>query len=230
MSCYPCQLITDVFILFPARLGRFLIHIWDSILGRKRQSFFLWWGLDTSLLLLEIFGLAEWYELGNFLVKRNTRPLTEAESALAATIFGSELIYRRIRIDEKAYLGPKKYRFCYVSFFTINSWGKMRDDILIHELVHIWQYQQYGASYIPRALMAQRTPEGYNYGGVNRLRETFNQQGNIRDFNFEQQADIVADYYRLHQNGQVRWGRAEAPDLHYYTYFVQQINPKLVQA
>lgn len=229
MSCYPCQLITDVFILFPARLGRFLIHIWDSSLGRKRQYFFLWWVLDTSLLLLEMFGLAEWYELGNFLVKRNTRPLTEAERALAFTIFGSELVYRRIRIDEKAYLGPKKYRFCYVSFFTINSWGKMRDDIFIHELVHIWQYQQYGASYIPRALMAQRTPEGYNYGGVNRLRATLNKQGNLLDFNFEQQADIVADYYRLNRNGRVRWGRAEASDLHYYTYFIRQINPNLVE-
>lgn len=230
MSCYPCQLIRDIFLFFPARLGRFLMHIGDSLLGRKRSSFPFWWGLDTSLLLLEMFGLAEWYELGNFLVKRNTRPLTEVESALAFTIFGTALAYERIRIDEKAHLGPKKYRFCYVSFFTINSWGKMRDDIFIHELVHIWQYQQFGASYIPRALMAQRSPEGYNYGGVNQLRTVYGEQGNILDFNFEQQADIVADYYRLSRNRRVEWGRAERSDLHLYTYFVGQINPELVHS
>ena len=229
MSCYPCQLITDIFTFFPARLRRFLLHLGHSIMGRRREYFFSWWLLDTSLLLLEIFGVAEWYELFNFLVKRNTRSLSSDEKALALTIFGDELLYRRIRMDEKAYLGPKRYRFCYVSFFTINSWGPMRDDIFIHELVHIWQYQQHGASYIPRALAAQRTPEGYNYGGLKQLKITKNNGGNLADFNYEQQADIVADYYRLSRGRPPEWGRAAATDLHFYTYFVRQINPNLVQ-
>lgn len=175
----------------------------------------------------DLLGLTEWYEIASQLVKRNTRSLTPREKALAQSIFGDQLRYRRIRIDEKAKLGPRQFRFCYVSFFTINSWGNMTDDILIHELVHVWQYQQFGASYIALALMAQRTPEGYNYGGVNHLLGIIKKKGNLLEYNFEQQADIIMDFFRLKNDLEVKWGQATKADIEHYAYFVRQINPEL---
>jgi hypothetical protein len=59
----------------------------------------------------------------------------------------------------------------------------------------VWQYQQVGSRYIPRALYAQRTREGYNYGGVMALERA----KGWADFNYEQQAEIVADYFCLQQ-------------------------------
>ena len=103
----------------------------------------------------------------------------------------------------------------------------MQDDILIHELMHVWQNQKFGANYIPLALKAQYTVEGYNYGGLEDLCRTMENGGSILDYNFEQQADIVMDYFRLVYGLPVRWGSAGREDLKIYTYFVKQINPGL---
>ena len=104
----------------------------------------------------------------------------------------------------------------------INSWGEMHDDVFIHELVHVWQYERFGAMYIAKALLAQRE-EGYNYGGRSRLAKARELGGKLTDFNFEQQADIVMDYYRLITGRSVRWGNATLTDISEYVYFVDQL-------
>ncbi|MEZ5038269.1 MAG: hypothetical protein R2828_00190 [Saprospiraceae bacterium] len=227
MTRYFCDLIADLFILFPKRLYFFRQSLFSLFKKGKDGYHFYWRCLGLLLSLADLLGLPEWYEIASHLLKSNTRPLAPREKALAECIFGKQLRYKRIRIDEKAKLGPRQFRFCYVSFFTINSWGKITDDILIHELVHIWQYQQIGARYIALALMAQRTPEGYNYGGVKHLLEIIEKKGTLQDYNFEQQADIIMDYFRLKNDLKVRWGQATRADIVHYAYFVRQINPEL---
>ncbi len=182
----------------------------------------LWWWFGFFLLLLDLLGIVELYEGVASLSKKRTRPLREEEIRRAKPIFDNTIDYRRVRIDEQAWLGPKQYHFCYVSFHTINSWGQMRDDILIHELVHVWQYERYGAVYIAKALLAQ-WEEGYDYGGWMNLDKVKNESGKLADFNFEQQADIVMDYYRLQTGRSARWGNATLSDISEYEYFVDQL-------
>ena len=65
----------------------------------------------------------------------------------------------------------------------------------------VWQYASVGAAYIPRALAAQRSPEGYNYGGIGPLERS----GSLEAFNYEQQADIIEDAYRLTSGHAAQW-------------------------
>ncbi len=163
--------------------------------------------------LLDGLGFFRLYELVSNALATHTRRLTDREVTVLRGVFGESLPYDRIRIDEYARLGPRRYRFFYVSFHTINSWGPMPDDILVHEAVHVWQYRRVGAVYIPRALRAQRSLMGYNYNGVaglryvldpNRPALSYEQQADPA-LNYEQQADAVADWFRLNNGLPARW-------------------------
>jgi hypothetical protein len=224
----------DIGRYFPTRLSRVLQHFHRGLQYQKEAlqagmtskmlggHVFKWWG-ELLLLFLDLLGLAEGYETLNDLVKFNSRPLRKTEEHLARKIFGTSINYSRVRIDKYAFLGPRQYKICYVSFYLINSWGEMSKSILIHELVHVWQYQRLGILYIPRALGAQQTTEGYNYGGVEALKLAINQGKQLLDFNLEQQADIITDYYRLSVNLPVQWGYASKQDLAIYKYFADQL-------
>lgn len=183
------------FSLLPQRLSR---------LGKSLASSCPWrlgWWQDFIFWLLDLLFVFDLYEVLSNSLATKTRALHPEEGALLEEIFGLSIPYSLIRIDEYARLGPPQYRFCYVSFYTINSWGPMPPDLLVHEAMHIWQYQQQGAAYIPRALAAQRTAEGYDYGGIKPLQRF----PSLHYFNYEQQADIIADAYR-HQTGKpLRW-------------------------
>ena len=142
---------------------------------------------------------------------------------MAYKIFGNSINYDRVRIDEFALVGPRQNLYCYVSFFMINSWGSMHNSVLLHELVHVWQFQHIGIVYIPRALNAQRTIQGYNYGGVENLKACWHAGKGLKDFNLEQQADIIMDYYRIKNGYAPQWGRATMADLPTYQNYVDQL-------
>ena len=179
--------------------------------------------LDVLFAFGDLVGLFDFYEAVSNVLHPSARPLTAAEVAMLRPIFGNSVPYAMIRVDERAYIGPSWARFCYVSFHTINSWGPMSAPTLVHEVVHVWQYTHRGAAYIPRALYAQTTEMGYNYGGLAPLRSATE----LEDFNYEQQADIIEDAFRLANGWQAQWvkGRgAEAlPD--YYKY-LEEIRSK----
>ncbi len=182
--------------------------------GRLRRAAH-WW-LELIVYGSELLGIGELYETLTDGAKWKTRPLTAAEIQLARPIFGDGIRYERVRIDEYALIGPRKYALCYVSFYIINSWGTMSPSILIHELVHIWQYEQIGAVYMPRALRAQATRMGYNYGGLATLRAYLAEGRDFLAFNLEQQADIVEDYFRIRRGLTPKWGRGQRSDLDVY--------------
>lgn len=176
--------------------------------------------VEGFFFLLDLFLILDCYEvLGNFL-KQKTRPLNDTEKFQARLVFGNVIPLEMVRIDETARIGTQYTGIVYVSGFTINSWGAFSEAILIHELVHIWQYYKQGAAYIPRALRAQHTPMGYNYGGLKALR----QASHISEFNLEQQGDLVMDYFLLLQGRQASWApEAQTEDLALYETFVDQI-------
>lgn len=220
----------DVLRFLPVRLRRLGRHLRHGIEGWDRDRWaagslqqFSVWCLEFPLLLLDCVGVSEVYELLMEVVKWNSRPLDAREEALARTLFGEGLYYRRVRLDERAFAGPRQGQFCYVSFYHVNSWGKMGDALLLHELVHVWQFQRLGSRYISQALRAQASPAGYNYGGPEALRRAQAAGNYLWDFNLEQQADIVADYVRLRNGLAPRWGPGDREDLPLYEFFVRQL-------
>jgi hypothetical protein len=182
----------------------------------------VWW-MYFVLMILDCLGISEFYETICDLFKFNSRPLLAWEKTLAKEVFGNKINYARVRIDEYAFVGPRQMRLCYVSFFHINSWGTMQNSLLLHELAHVWQYQKLGIVYIPKALLAQRSAAGYNYGGVEGLKIAMRNKKKLEAFNLEQQAEIISDYYRIKSGYQPNWGIAGVPDLPVYEYFVRQI-------
>ena len=230
--------IVRYFTHFPTRLMRLFRHIGQPFLFRlskkdywKDEADFSSWGsvivlwiIELFVLILELLGFGELYETANDFLKYSSRPLTPEELILAQTVFGSTINYEPIRIDERAHVGPRFYRFCYVSFNIINSWGVMHPHILIHELVHIWQYQRFGAIYMIRALIAQHTHCGYDYGGIQALKDRRKKGEGLLDFNLEQQGDIITDYFLLKHGFETQWGKASLEDLPVYLSFVEELS------
>ncbi len=201
-----------VVIWLPKRVKRLFIHLWNGIIPGKYnwwpknekpnlliRVLFWWW--ELILYFGDMIGFAEFYEILLAILKINTRSLNEGEVLWAKQIFGNSIPLERVTIDQKAILGPPWARIAYVSGFTINSWGQMRPPIFIHELTHVWQYHQVGLVYISRALWAQYSRHGYDYGGPAQIWERIQNGELLESFNFEQQAEVVADYFRiLHQH------------------------------
>lgn len=149
--------------------------------------------LFRGLHLLGIGHLFNWLSS----LKSSVRPLTPAEVALAKTVYGESIDYSLVRIDERAWLGPRQFHFAYVSLNMINTFGSMSAAHFIHEMMHVWQYQHLGIKYIPLALHAQHIGQGYDYGGEQALRKAVADDKDILSFNYEQQAEMMADYFRL---------------------------------
>jgi len=213
-------------ISFPARLSRLIQHIFLSNLGVK-QSFgmkLIKWLPGVIVLLIDLIAIPEVYDCCSNWSKRRVRELNDTEFQAAHQIFKDSIPLADIRIDQHARFGPKQWRFAYVSFFTINAYGKMPIHLLIHELVHVWQYMSYGSLYIVHALFAQHSEMGYNYGGLDALTKVKKKGGDLTDFNFEQQADLVRDYYLLKHGFKPQWSGATAEDISLYEYFLNQVN------
>ncbi len=206
----------------PFRLTRLRLDRLFALLRDCRS----WRGLlEVAFAKADLLGAFDLYEAVTNTLSPQTRPLAPEEYNLLYPIFGDTVPYHLIRIDERAYVGPSWANFCYVSFHTINSWGPMQPPTLVHEVVHIWQYCRHGAAYIPRALYAQTTPEGYNYGGLEPLRT----RSELEDFNYEQQADIIEDAFRLANGYQAQWVRGRGAEvLPLYYPYLEEIREKII--
>ncbi|MBI1225508.1 MAG: hypothetical protein GC192_09765 [Bacteroidetes bacterium] len=210
---------------FPLRIYRLLNHFKLGIFGfpsKNRVGLQVWWQ-DLPFYLVDILCLPEIVETFLDFAKWGTRLLSPLEIKMAVSVFGTSLQLNEVRIDNRARISCKKNRIAYVSFFTINAWGPLQATTFIHELVHVWQFQKFGSVYIPKALRAQRSPQGYDYGGIDALKIAKQKKGKLTDFNFEQQADIVSDYFAIREGKHPVWGKAVYTDLPIYEYFVQQI-------
>lgn len=185
--------------------------------------------MSIALCILDLFAVPEIYETLMDLSKWNTRALTKRERLIASVIFTDSINLDMVRIDDRAVIGPKWGRFAYVSYHTINSYGRISDAVLVHELMHVWQFTYLGSRYIINALLAQKSKDGYDYKGLARMHEVINERKTILDFNYEQQADIICDYYRVSVGKRAQWSTADREDLDSYQYFINQVqNPKFL--
>lgn len=193
---------------FRRRLGRLWKHILNfrtnHTSDRSATRFVnqpIAYVVDFFFYILDVFAVGEFYETFCDWTKYNTRALDARERAIVLELFGGSIDVDRIRIDEFA-LVPHYMQIAYVSIYTINCFGKMSEALFVHELIHIWQYEQMGSVYIPRALRAQRSLAGYNYGGASALQEGAQ---DLLTYNYEQQGDILADYWRAKHSRPTKW-------------------------
>ncbi len=157
--------------------------------------------------VFRLFDLARGPAIFEFFWHLLTRvtPLSESEIDAASTVLGSSAIgYSSVRVAEGRLLRlifKFNGRRAITTFHTVNlpsSGNHSREhvDLLLHELVHVFQFEVVGSIYIWQALRAQRT-NGYEYGGSNGLREERIKGKRFRDYNREQQGQIAQDYYGL---------------------------------
>jgi len=162
------------------------------------------WFVGLLLLIVDLSPLPFLYETLLDWIKVKTRALNEKEKEIGLFVFGNKFPLHIIGLDPRSIPAIKKLTVAYASFHTINFDTMLPDATLIHEMVHIWQYQKYGAVYISEAFWAQKWGGGYNYGGLEPLK-MYSEGLKLNGFNFEQQADIIEDYYRWSKNLPLQW-------------------------
>ncbi len=129
--------------------------------------------------------------------------LTQDETDAASQVLGPDSVrYAKVRVAQGGILKlmfKKNGDRAFTLFHTINlpasghhSRGNL--DLLVHEMVHVHQFEQVGSVYIWQALRAQKT-EGYSYGGWEQLAEDRQNGRRFSDYNREQQGQIAQDYY-----------------------------------
>ena len=184
-------------VSIPGHPKRFLLWLKDGVMGTLA-----WTGRAVSK-TFDLLGMAEAWDLAGQLVKPRTRSLNPMERAEARLVFGDILNYDKVRIDERsliARLGRRLLKFNglgivlgHTVHFNRSIYptpGNSEMTWLIHELVHVLQCQVAGLQYIGEAVAAQ-LGAGYEYGGPKGV-----DGKSLREFNREQQGDIVADFYR----------------------------------
>jgi hypothetical protein len=193
-------LIVQVIIHFPKRLSRLGFHFLP-IKSRYSNPFppasIKEWFTDTFFYIIDVFGMPEWFQVIHHLTNWNIRPLSPDEKTTGYQIFGDTINYDLVKVNSNSRWATKKFAIAYVSFNIINYKNKIRKETFIHELMHVWQYQNFGSIYIAKAIKAQLSKEGYDYGGVENLYQGMLCGKSLLEFNFEQQADIIEDFYNL---------------------------------
>ena len=136
-------------------------------------------------------------------------PLTGDEIVVATSVLGPlALRFQDVRVAQGGVLRPifrRNGERAFATFHTVNLpavgyHSRSNVAILLHELVHVYQYERAGSRYFAEALLAQHEA-GYDYGGADALQLAHLRGKHLRDFNREQQAQIVQDYYmyRCHE-------------------------------
>ncbi|MDG4831819.1 hypothetical protein O7627_21295 [Solwaraspora sp. WMMD1047] len=154
------------------------------------------------------------------------RGLTPAEIAIARRVFGDSLDLSLIMVTDDGLLADLDDRARATPGWVTFPAGTLSQDTnnlnfqhwLIHELTHQWQYQ-HGANILnllPHAIVGN-----YDYGGPAGLAQAAAEGRGFLSFNYEQQGDIVADYYALSRRGELP---ADSPYLQYVNY-VRSVPP-----
>jgi len=187
-----------------------------------------WKGLGGVVVnSLDLLGFTEAYEVASEIIKPWQRGMTDREISVARAVFGNSIPYDRVRLDDfSIFAGIGR---THVIGHIINSVGAIADDVLIHELTHVWQYVNKGLTYIPGAIAAQ-AGEGYDYGDVAGLTALKAKGGNFSSLNLEQQGQVVQDYFKLREKARYSESQGQiAPphirrDLDLYIHFVKAVS------
>lgn len=131
------------------------------------------------------------------------RPLTDAETNLAASVFGDAIDYAKVRIANRkwAFFQPKNTVMAPLGAIHFNPKGNLYCDdfcdknlsaqgLFIHEMTHVWQYQK--GIYLP----LRRHPFcRYDY--------SIKPGWSLARYGLEQQAEIVRHWFMLREGAHI---------------------------
>ncbi len=227
-TMWPINLLRD----FPLRSGRLLRTIWRggkslfffvpemgravrqgegrAWLQRGNGRFANW----LHQLLIQTFDLFGGPEIAQFFMHLfvRTTPLTGDEISLITSILGSNALrFGDVRVAEGGLwdlLFKLNGNLAFATWHTINlprtgQHARQSLPILVHELIHVYQYEQIGSRYLSEAIyvLIKTKRDCYDYGGAAGLAAACEAGLSYCDFNREQQAKIIQDYYTLLQQG-----------------------------
>ena len=147
------------------------------------------------------------------------RSLTEGEIKLAKPIFKGSIDYALVRVHDEKYIffqpgnsgmtpnGEIYVDGAYSADYSAES--PQRQAFFIHEMVHVWQYQNgiLTAGVIGSAILEIIGRLGDYDSAYSYVLDASN---DLTDYNLEQQASIVEDYFRLTKLG-LQPRRAQLP-------------------
>ncbi|GMQ78789.1 MAG: hypothetical protein BMS9Abin02_1327 [Anaerolineae bacterium] len=204
MSLWPVNLLRDG----PKRVGRLIAVLSINPEVRDLRKFAAWWH-RVIVYLFDLIGGPEVIQLVIRMATR-TRPLTEKEILAASEVIGAHnLRFNEVRIARdglwRLIFKYNKQR-AFATWHTINLPEAAEDNIplLVHELVHTYQYERCGSIYIGQGLWAQIRygRKAYDYGGSQGLSADYAAGKRYSDYNREQQGQIAQDYCSLWLNKQ----------------------------
>lgn len=143
----------------------------------------------------------------------NTLPLRPDEIAAVSSVLGDRAIrYQDVRLASGGILrlvfrlnGGRAFATWHTVHLPESGWRRRENlSLLIHELVHVYQYEKVGSRYIGEALFAQRRlgRQAYRYGSREGLRKiAASSHHPYKEFNREAQAQIAQDYFSAWQQG-----------------------------
>jgi hypothetical protein len=190
------------FLSFGTRCKRLYLHVVSPFVAITPNQILpsktiLNWMMDLPIYVLDIVAFPEITETLFAISKtKSIRALDTREKEEATKIFESSLILAPICIDRNAKIGTGSYARAYVSFNTVNYRKQISMQTLIHELVHVWQYQKYGSVYIRHALTEHKSiANPYDFGGLDALYFDMVKGKKLNEYGIEQQAEIIETYY-----------------------------------
>lgn len=163
------------------------------------------WALQLITRVFDTLGGPEIIEFLEHIFSKVSRLSGEEEAAAKSVMGPSAIRWGQVRIGEGGFLSIV-FRFnearAFTTWHTINLPPADRHNlaIIVHELVHVYQYEKVGSWYLPQAAHAQMTI-GYGYGGAAGLTRDRAAGKHYAGYNREQQAQIAQDYYTLKQGG-----------------------------
>jgi hypothetical protein len=142
-------------------------------------------------------------QLGNVQADRVGRTLTSREIGTAQQVFGNSINYQRVRIAYDPVLTLSMAVGDTILFEPVH------DEILIHELAHVWQYQHLGSEYISHSGREQLTSivKSAVQEGITEATRSGAYEYNLEpdkpllDYGTEQQAMLAETYYAHHYGG-----------------------------
>ena len=147
------------------------------------------------------------------------RGLTNGEETIATSVFGSSIDFTLTRVHDEKYFyfqpdnsGMTPNGEIYVHGIYSADYSAeagQRKGFFVHEMTHVWQYQigVFSTSVIGAAIM-EFVGRGGDYTSA--YPYVLDASKDLTDYNLEQQAAIVEDYYRLTTLG-LQPRRARAP-------------------
>ena len=217
------------------------LSIWHIVQARSRRAA----GQQATrqvaswlhLLLVQLFDLVGGPEICQFVMHlgMHTSPLTQVEITAVQSIFGSgNLRYQDVRIAEGGILNfifRHNGGLAFATWYTVHLPYKKQVvggtavssrqnlPLLVHELTHVFQHHHVGSRYLGEAIyyLVTTKRDCYQYGGKNGLASCWQQGKTFAQFNREQQAQIVQDYFAKQQAKQ---------DVSAYVPYLQQLQQR----